>query len=74
MPGIISESPSPATLSLGILKPRGIGFLGYSTFSLIVGGTGSPVPGIISDSPRPATLCFGIENPSGLFYFYSAGG
>jgi hypothetical protein len=74
VPGIISESPSPATLSLGILKPRGIGFLGCSTFSLIVGGTGSPVPGIISDSPRPATLSFGIENPTGLFYFYSAGG
>jgi len=71
VPGIISERPNPATLSLGMLKPRGIGFFGYSTFSFIEGGKGSPVPGTISDRPSPATLSFGIENPKGFFYFYS---
>ena len=73
MPGIISESPSPATLSLGILKAGGIGFFGYSTFSFIGGGRGSPVPGTISDRPSPATLSFGIENPIGFFFIYSTG-
>lgn len=73
MPGIISERPNPATLSLGILKAGGIGFFGYSTFSFIEGGKGSPVPGTISDRPSPATLSLGIENPIGFFYFYSTG-
>jgi hypothetical protein len=71
VPGIISESPKPATLSLGILKAGGIGFFGYSTFSFIGTGKGSPVPGTISDKPSPATLSFGIENP--IFFFYSTG-
>jgi hypothetical protein len=56
---------------LGILKTGGIGFFGYSTFSFIGGGRGSPVPGTISDRPSPATLSFGIENPIGFFFIYS---
>jgi hypothetical protein len=71
VPEIISERPSPATLSFGILKP--ICFFGCSTFSITGAGTGSPVPGTISERPSPATLSFGIENPIGFFNFYSTG-
>jgi hypothetical protein len=70
VPGTISDSPNPSTLSLGMTNP----FLGFDCYAAAIFTSGCFYSsGLIkSERPSPSTLSLGIAKPK--FFFCCSGG